>query len=77
MSAEAQIRAKLQMVLANEANFGVLSTGERIAVAMVLNRFDLVSKYGSILEAIDRLNQEWTQAALRVQRHGFEENPNL
>jgi hypothetical protein len=77
MSAEAQIRAKLQMVLANEANFGVLSTGERIAVAMVLNRFDLVSKYGSILEAIDRLNQEWTQAALHIQRYGFEENPHL
>jgi hypothetical protein len=77
MSAEAQIRAKLQMVLANEANFGVLSTGERIAVAMVLNRFDLVSKYGSILEAIDRLNQEWTQAALHIQRDGFEENPRL
>jgi hypothetical protein len=77
MSAEAQIRAKLRMVLANEANFGVLSTGERIAVAMVLNRFDLVSDYGSILEAIHRLNQEWTQAALRVQRHGFEENPHL
>jgi hypothetical protein len=77
MSAEAQIREKLHMVLANEANFGVLSTGERIAVAMVLNRFDLVSQYGSILEAIDRLNQEWTQAALRVQRYGFEETHNL
>jgi hypothetical protein len=76
MSAEAQIRAKLQMVLANKDNFGVLSTGERIAVAMVLNRFDLVSKYGSILEAIDRLNQEWTQAALHIQRDGFE-NPHL
>jgi hypothetical protein len=77
MSADAQIREKLQMVLANAANFGVLSTGERIAVAMVLNRFDLVSEYGSILEAIDRLNQEWTQAALRVQRSGFEENPHF
>lgn len=77
MSAEVQIREKLQMVLANEANFGVLSTGERIAVAMVLNRFDLVSKYGSILEAIDRLNQEWTRAALHIQRDGFEENPHL
>jgi len=77
MSAEAQIRAKLRMVLANEANFGVLSTGERIAIAMVLNRFDLVSEYGSILEAIHCLNQEWTQAALRIQRYGFEENPHL
>lgn len=76
MSAEAQIRTKLRMVLANKANFGGLSNGERIAVAMVLNRFDLVSEYGSILEAIDRLNQEWTQA-LRIQRHGFEENPHL
>ena len=43
---------------------------------MVLNRFDLVSQYGSILEAIDRLNQDWTQAALRVQRYGFEKNQN-
>jgi hypothetical protein len=76
MSAEAQIREKLQMVLANEADFGVLSTGERIAVAMVLNRFDLISEYGSILEAIYRLDQGWVQAALRVQRYGFEESPH-
>lgn len=71
-AAEAQIRAKVRMVVADESLFGVLSTGERIAVAMVLDCPDLVKFWGTMLEAVDRLGPEWTQAALRVQRDGWE-----
>lgn len=44
--------------------FGVLSTGERIAVAFVLNRPDLLKQDGwTMLKALDRLGPEWTAAA--------------
>ena len=69
--AEAEIRAKVRMVAADESLFGVLSTGERIAVALVLDRQDLVKVWGTMLEAVDRLGPDWTQAALRVQRSGW------
>lgn len=39
--AERHIASKVRMVLADERSFGVLSSGERIAVAMVLDRRDL------------------------------------
>jgi hypothetical protein len=73
--AEDHIRAKVRMVVIDESLFGVLSCGERIAVALVLvlNRPDLVKWWGTMLEAVDRLGPEWTQAALRVQRDGWEE----
>jgi hypothetical protein len=65
------LREKVQMVVRDEHSFGVLSTGERIAVALVLNRHDLLQKaWGSMLEAVNRLGVDWTQAALRVQRNG-------
>lgn len=68
---EVQIRAKVRMVLADEGAFAVLSTGERIAVALVLDRYDLLrSTWGTMLEAVDRLGPQWTEAALRVQRQG-------
>lgn len=71
-AAEAQIRAKVRTVLADQDAFGVLSTGERIAVALVLNRYDLLeSTWGTILEAVDRLGPLWIEAALRVQRQGW------
>jgi hypothetical protein len=73
--AEDHIRAKVRMVEADESLFGVLSSGERIAVALVLDRPDLVKWWGTMLEAVDRLGPEWTQAALRVQRGGWEGQP--
>jgi hypothetical protein len=68
--AQAQILEKARMVAADEASIGVLSTGERIAVAFVLDRRDLLT-WGTMLESVDRLGLEWTQAALRVQRDYF------
>jgi hypothetical protein len=73
-AAEVQIRDKVQMVVHDARSFGVLSTGERIAVALVLDRYDLVQEtWGSMLEAIHRLGPEWTLAALRIQRHGWQD----
>jgi len=71
-AAAEQIRAKVKMVVADETTFGVLSTGERIAVALVLERHDLLQRaLGHVLESVDRLGPLWTQAALRVHRHGW------
>jgi hypothetical protein len=74
--AETQILAKVRMVATNPRAFGVLSQGERIAVALVLDRYDLVSNtWGTMLEAVNRLGREWTDAALRIQRNGWREDP--
>jgi hypothetical protein len=71
-AATTQIRAKVKMVAADETTFGVLSTGERIAVALVLERYDLLQRaWGPVLESVDRLGPVWTAAALRVRRHGW------
>lgn len=72
LAAEAQIRSKVKLVVANEADFGLLSTGERIAFALVLDRHDLLQlAWGRTLESIDRIGPLWLQAALRVQRQGW------
>ena len=74
-AAAQQILEKVRMFLADESRFGVLSTGERIAVAVVLDRYDLLQRaWGTIAEAVDRLGPVWTAAALRVQRHGWQED---
>jgi hypothetical protein len=68
---EALIRTKVCMVDYDESRFGLLSTGERIAVALVLDRPDLLKFWGNMLDAVDRLGPEWTRAALRVRRDGW------
>jgi hypothetical protein len=74
-AAARQILEKVRMFLADETRFGVLSSGERIAVAVVLDRYDLIQRaWGTIAEAVDRLGPLWTQAALRVQRNGWQED---
>lgn len=73
-AAEQQIRDKVRVVANHEASMGVLSTGERIAAALVLDRYDLVKEYyGTMLEAADRLGTDWLKASLRVQRNGWED----
>jgi hypothetical protein len=74
-AATRQILQKVRMFLADPTRFGVLSAGERIAVAVVLDRYDLIQRaWGTIAEAIDRLGPTWTAAALRVQRNGWQED---
>lgn len=68
MSTEEKIFSLAKAVIADESVHGVLSTGERLAVAFVLDRPDLLEAY-SMLEAIERLGPEWTRAALFVQRN--------
>lgn len=67
-----QIRAKVRQTVNREESFGVLSTGERLAVAMVLDRYDLLEGYG-MLDAIDRLGPDWFKAALYVKRNGWDD----
>jgi hypothetical protein len=75
--AEAQIRRKVRMVAADETTFGLLSSGERIAVALVLDRYDLLQEaWGTMLASVERLGILWTEAALRVQRYGWEDEPS-
>ena len=58
------IKHMADIVESNPAAYGPLSTGERIAVAFVLDRPDLLKKDGwTILKALDRLGPEWTAAA--------------
>jgi hypothetical protein len=74
-NAEKQILEKVRMVAASPRAFGVLSQGERIAVALVLDRHDLIKNtWGTMLEAVNRLGREWTEAALRIQRNGWQED---
>lgn len=70
---EDQIRAKVRMVVDNERSFCVLSTGEQIAVALVLDRKDLLDRcgFGTMLAAVDRLGDTWLRAAFQVQRDGW------
>lgn len=43
---------------------GVLSTGERLVVCLVLNRSDWLNFLGyTMLDAIDRVGEEWMAAA--------------
>lgn len=47
----------------------VWSTGEQIAVAMVLNKPTWLKEQGySLLEAVERLGEDWFRASLIVQR---------
>lgn len=67
-----QLRDKVRMVAADEASFGVLSMGEKVGVALVLNRPDLLADYGTILDAVDRLGSQWLTAAILLARDGYE-----
>jgi len=72
--AEAHIRRNVRSVVVNENNFAVLSSGEKVAVALVLNRYDLLEQaWGTMLASVDRLGPERTKAALRLQRVGWED----
>ncbi len=50
-------------------SWGVLSTGEKVAVALVLNRADWLTDFGyTIAEAIDRTGTEWVALIPKVAR---------
>jgi hypothetical protein len=64
---EADLLRRVQVVQEDESEIGVMSTGERIAVALILDRKDLLD-WGTMLESVERLGPEWFKAALAVQR---------
>jgi hypothetical protein len=71
MSAELERRIAVMVaeVEKDQKRLRVFSTGEQIAVALVLDRSELFPHGGyTMLEAIERLGPDWTRAALRVQR---------
>lgn len=67
--AEKRIAEIVADVKDDQAGIKAYSTGEQIAVALVLDRPDLFPHGGyTILEAVNRLGPEWLQAAFNVQR---------
>ena len=66
---ERRIAAMVEEVEKDQKRLRVFSTGEQIAVALVLDRSELSPHGGyTMLEAVERLGPDWTRAALRVQR---------
>lgn len=58
------------------AAWDVQSTGEKVAVALVLNRADWLKAIGySLAEAIDRTGPEWIAMVPRVERLLRDEAP--
>lgn len=74
---EQRIVTLCRTVDANPSAFAALSNGEKLAVAFVLDRPDLLGFWGTMLEAIHRLGEEWHDAAFHVQRRGWREDGNL
>jgi hypothetical protein len=63
-----KIREMADVVEQHPAHRGVLSTGERIAVAIVLSRMDWLQEDGfeNLDDARDRLGDEWADACQAV-----------
>ena len=64
---EADLMRRVRIVQDDESMIGLMSTGERIAVALILDRKDLLD-WGTMLESVERLGPQWFMAALKVQR---------
>lgn len=71
-SIENALKGKARRVLVDERVIGLLSVSEQLAIALVLDRADLLPRNYTMLDAVERLGQEWTEAALRVQRAGLQ-----
>lgn len=72
----ARIRSMVESVERSDDNFGVLSTGEKCAVALVLERADLARRgWGTLLECAARVGPDWLEAAVWVQRDGWQKRP--
>jgi len=66
------LKAKALRVLTDESSIGELSAGERVIVALILDRSDLLPRDYTMLDAYNRLGPELAEAALRVQRAGLQ-----
>jgi hypothetical protein len=59
-------------VAGNPECFGVLSTGEKCAVALVLNDPKMIAWWGTALDCVDRLEGDWIKACIYIQRNGWD-----
>jgi hypothetical protein len=67
-----RLRALMRRVDSGESSIDLLSTGERLAVSLVLDQIERLHEQGhTALSAVDRIGTEWTQAAIAVQRDGW------
>jgi hypothetical protein len=54
---------------ARDFGYGALSTGEKLAVALVLNRADWLAEMNyTIAEAIDRVDCDWVKRLRQAER---------
>ncbi|MGL4964051.1 MAG: hypothetical protein ACRC67_22665 [Inquilinus sp.] len=68
-----ELAIKARIVAEEPDHIGVYSTGERIAVALLLNRLDLLpSGYTHVVEAWDRLGKDWQQLVIDLHNEGWE-----
>lgn len=67
-----RLRAMCRAVEADPAHIGVLSTGERCAVALILDKPELLCRGDTMLYAADRVGQDWLPICLQVQRDGWD-----
>ena len=56
----------------SRAHHGVLSTAEKLAVALVLNDFEMLGDY-TMLQAMERVGEDWLVASMLVQKAMDEE----
>lgn len=70
-----RLRKLVRFVESDTRNIGVLSVGEACAVALVLDRKDLLPEsFPTILQAVDRIGPEWLRRALVVQKEGWSDD---
>lgn len=63
-----RIAGLARQVQADPTNIGVLSTGEACAVALLLNRLDLLDDCKHPLDALERLGPHWEKAVRDLHR---------
>ena len=57
-----QLRSCVVAAQSNQARRGVMSTGERLAVALILNRADwLAEENYTIADAVARVGEQWME----------------
>lgn len=65
-----ELAAKCRAVEDDQAIIGVYSTGERFAVALILDRQDLLPAGQTMLDAVERIGG-WFRTCVDVQRNGW------
>lgn len=72
-----RLRAMVRAVERDPPHIGVLSTGERCAVALILDKPGLLSRGDTMLYAARRVGDDWLEACYQVQRDGWREELHL